>query len=533
MSLDCPQCETPLPVGDHDHCPACGWGTGTDDGQQSEAAQPQAERAAATFETLRRRETALLSECARLFEASPLGEEHVGHDHWRLADQIEQELLPAYQTILARLADVEVPEGEEQAHRHVQEMVRKGEAAWTAIVEDLRRNDAAGFREHQEQWLIAAQALQPESGEGADPAADRENYRFFSLLHAITPRVWVTGTIVAVNVAIFLFMLARGVSPMKPTAEELLAWGANFGPRTLNGEPWRLLTSMFLHFGVIHIGFNMWILWDAGRLVERMVGNVGFLLMYLYSGLMGSLASLIWDPVAVGAGASGAVFGVFGALLGFVVLRSDSVPAELLRHFRRSVLTFLVFNLIIGLSIPGIGLAAHLGGMAAGFVCGLVLSQPLRVGMGSARLLRNAVLVVLAGVSLPAAFIMMPPAPPDIIREMNRFGEVEESVLAEYNSLVTRHQQGDLDDRDLARDLDQKVLAPWREERERLAALPEVRGVDPQRVQRIVKYMKLREESWQLLQEGVQDQDPEKIAEHRIRSQQADDFVRSLNNDSE
>ena len=104
---------------------------------------------------------------------------------------------------------------------------------------------------------------------------------------------------------------------MQMQVATVLEWGANFGPKTMDGQWWRLFTSMFLHFGIIHIGFNMWVLWNVGRLVERLVGNFGFALLYVVSGLLGSVASLAWNPTTISAGASGAVFGVVGALIGF------------------------------------------------------------------------------------------------------------------------------------------------------------------------------------------------------------------------
>ena len=136
-----------------------------------------------------------------------------------------------------------------------------------------------------------------------------------------------------------------------PRGETLVAWGANYGPLTLDGQWWRLLTCTFVHIGIIHIGLNMWVLWDIGQLVERLTGNVGFLLLYLLSGLFGSLASVYWNPEVLSAGASGAVFGAFGGLMGFVLLRGDSIPKSILGPLRNSGTSFLFYNLIFGFSI--------------------------------------------------------------------------------------------------------------------------------------------------------------------------------------
>ena len=112
--------------------------------------------------------------------------------------------------------------------------------------------------------------------------------------------------------AVFIATAVAGVSVIDPSGEALLRWGADFGPRTLSGEPWRLLTSTFLHFGIIHLALNMWCLWALGTLAEPLFGWAAFLLLYLLSGLGGSVLSMLVHPMVVSAGASGAVFEMSG-----------------------------------------------------------------------------------------------------------------------------------------------------------------------------------------------------------------------------
>ncbi len=132
----------------------------------------------------------------------------------------------------------------------------------------------------------------------------------------LPPALTVTRTIVIANVAIFGAMVANGMPFVESDGQMMLDWGANFGPMTMNGQWWRLVTCMFLHFGIVHLAMNMWILWGLAQVVERLVGSTGFAIVYMASGIAGSIASLAWYPVAVSAGASGAVFGTAGALLG-------------------------------------------------------------------------------------------------------------------------------------------------------------------------------------------------------------------------
>ncbi len=232
---------------------------------------------------------------------------------------------------------------------------------------------------------VAGTVSPPDPG-SAPPAALVEFQRSLAVL---TPRVYVTPALILTNVLVFVLMVASGLSPTGPAAPDMLRWGANFGPSTVAGEWWRLLTCTFLHFGVLHLAFNMWALTGAGPLVERMVGNVGFLLTYLVAGLGGSLASLFWNPTLISAGASGAVFGVYGALLGLLLRQHGSVPREALVQLRGSGLAFLGYNLVFGLTVPNIDTAAHLGGLVAGFLGGVVLSQPFTPDALAGRAARN------------------------------------------------------------------------------------------------------------------------------------------------
>jgi rhomboid protease GluP len=221
--------------------------------------------------------------------------------------------------------------------------------------------------------------------------------RRFHSRTTVAARAVVTPVLVGACVLVYLAMVARGVSPTDPDANALLKWGASFGPSVaIDGEHWRLLSCIFLHFGIIHLGLNMWCLLDVGPLVERFFGHLGFAAIYLLSGLGGALMSLVVHPLGVSAGASGAIFGIIGALLGFLVVRSGDVPLAILRPMQKSTLAFVGYNVVFGLIIPKVDMAAHLGGLAAGFIAGLLLA----VGKADAwlgTLRRLAVVTVLSG----------------------------------------------------------------------------------------------------------------------------------------
>ncbi len=190
----------------------------------------------------------------------------------------------------------------------------------------------------------------------------------------------VTQVIVGINVVVFIAMVLSGVSPLQPTVQDLLTWGANAAPLSLGPQPWRMLASNYVHIGLIHIFFNMWCLWNLGRLAERIFDRWTYLLVYTATGIGGSLSSLWWHPRGIGAGASGAIFGLAGALIAVLYLGKLPVAKEVLKPTLKSLLTFAAYNLFFGL-VPGIDNAAHLGGLATGLGLGAALagsfSQPL------------------------------------------------------------------------------------------------------------------------------------------------------------
>src|SRR5271168_713905 len=183
-----------------------------------------------------------------------------------------------------------------------------------------------------------------------------------------------TTILVAINVAVFVLMALTGVSLLEPTSLQLVKWGADWGPLSLSTQPWRLLTSNYVHIGIIHIAFNMWCLFSLGALAERVFDRWTYVLVYSATGIAGSLASLAWHPTVVGAGASGAIFGLAGALLAALYLGKLPIPKEAVRGTVKSLLIFAAYNLFLGLR-SGVDNAAHIGGLASGLVLGAFLSR--------------------------------------------------------------------------------------------------------------------------------------------------------------
>lgn len=216
-----------------------------------------------------------------------------------------------------------------------------------------------------------------------------------------SPSFPVTIAVIAINVLVFAIMVVSGVSALDPTPQQAIAFGADFGPLTLNGQWWRLATSMFVHFGIIHIGLNMWCLWNLGRAAEVLLGRFSFLLAYFASGIFGSVASVYWHPLAVGAGASGAIFGMAGVLVTFVYLKKTPAHLQINKKMLSSLGAFIFYNLIIGASIPGISNAAHVGGLVMGALIGALL--PAASASESSRRTRLSLVVAFCAASLFAS----------------------------------------------------------------------------------------------------------------------------------
>jgi membrane associated rhomboid family serine protease/Flp pilus assembly protein TadD len=196
--------------------------------------------------------------------------------------------------------------------------------------------------------------------------------------------ITLTHVLFGANIAVFLAMALASGSIMDFNGEVMVRFGANFGPFTLSGEWWRLFTYMFLHGGLMHIAFNMWCLWDLGALCESLYGRWTYAAIYVITGIAAGLASVGWNPGVLSVGASGAIFGLAGALIASFYLGEFSVPRVAIQGTLRSLLFFVGFNVLFGTMMSGIDNAAHGGGLVSGLILGALIArlapQPDNVG---------------------------------------------------------------------------------------------------------------------------------------------------------
>ena len=179
-----------------------------------------------------------------------------------------------------------------------------------------------------------------------------------------------TWLIIAINVIVWLLMELNGGSENSDT---LIAFGAKVNELIDQGQVWRLLTAMFLHIGIIHLAVNQYSLYAVGTLLERFMGATRFAILYVLAGLCGSLASYWFSPNAISAGASGAIFGLLGALgIFFLLHRRLFGPAG--NRMLANIVAVAAINLVLGASFAGIDNFAHVGGLLGGVALGALLT---------------------------------------------------------------------------------------------------------------------------------------------------------------
>lgn len=191
-------------------------------------------------------------------------------------------------------------------------------------------------------------------------------------------RYKITYTLIAINVIVYLFTSFYSHSIVDMNMEVLADMGALFGPYAVGkGEWYRLFSAMFLHAGITHIAMNMFSLYIVGRGVELYFDTKSYISIYLFSGLLGGVVSLYMHPYSVGIGASGAIFGIFGALAGFFLAHKEEIT-EQFKLFMKDFAIIIGINLLIGFSITSVDVSAHIGGLFVGILGGFLLSKSLR-----------------------------------------------------------------------------------------------------------------------------------------------------------
>lgn len=254
---------------------------------------------------------------------------------------------------------------------------------WNGLNDARPAISLSAFEPHMQEGLLQAinrRLQQRRSDAGLEPQSLvnplTEEREFQERLKSFAPIPWITYLIIAINVLIWGVTVFYGAGLVQAPADKLLHWGGNAASAVQHGEWWRLLTATFLHSGVMHLAMNMLGLVGAGIIVERIYGHRLFALIYLGSALMGSALSLHFSAQhAVSVGASGAVFGVTGALLVAVFQHRKQLPKTFGKQTLSSIGFFIVYSLMQGFAKQGIDNAAHVGGLLGGCLSAFILPE--------------------------------------------------------------------------------------------------------------------------------------------------------------
>jgi membrane associated rhomboid family serine protease len=292
--------------------------------------------------------------------------------------------------------------------------------------------------------------------------------RFDEGLRQLVPWTPVTTALVLINVVVFFIMAIRYGRMLEFNTHILMGWGAAYGPRALGGQWWRLVACTFLHGGLLHLFGNVWFLLMAGRLVERLLGRFEFLLVYLFAGVGAALAGMAWFPSAVLVGASGAVFGIYGALLGCYLRGRAVIPWQVLGRHTGLLLFYAAFSLLHDHLALKEGLIAHAGGALCGFVGGLALGPVLCPRRELRRRWRLPVAVVLCvGLTWLAAWGATSCTRRTIARltPLDTAIDWERELLASFDDALRRWEDGNIDDKKLAEVLRKDLIPEWKKMR--------------------------------------------------------------------
>ena len=297
------------------------------------------------------------------------------------------------------------------------------------------------------------------------------------LLRQRVTHIPVTQLLIFINLFVFIAMLTEGADLWHSSNGMQLAWGANFSPAVQDGEWWRLCSALFLHFGIIHLALNLFALWDSGQFVERMYGHARFTIIYFSSGLTGNLLSLVTSQGStVSGGASGAIFGVYGALLIFLWHERDNLNQREFRWLFWGAAGFSTITIVLGLLVTGIDNAAHIGGFVTGIFSGIILirSNITKPIFPHSRLVSGSVFTLLILI-----LVGQIPAPTYrwseevlVRKEIGEFLRDDAAITQTWQSILDEGKRGDISFDELAGRIDTSVSDRYKESFEQLSHLP-------------------------------------------------------------
>jgi rhomboid protease GluP len=336
-----------------------------------------------------------------------------------------------------------------------------------------------------------------------------------------TPDIGITKLLIVINALVFIAMLMDGAGFWHSPNSVQLSWGANFGPATQDGEWWRLGSAMFLHFGVLHLVLNLWSLWDAGQLVERMYGHLRFAIIYFLSGLSGNLLSLvIQGNIAVSGGASGAIFGIYGALITFLWRERSAIAPHEFRWLFWGAMVFAAISLAFGFMVPGIDNSAHIGGFVTGILLSIVFASsinakalPIKASIASASILMITVTLLIS--NIPTAKYRW--SEELLLRKkIEEFSYQDQEINRSWLEIMHEGKQDNASFDGLAKHIDTAISERYEESFEKLSQLPNNPALPSAiKLENILKYVQQRKIESQVLANNLRNKESSNILQSK------------------
>jgi rhomboid protease GluP len=331
------------------------------------------------------------------------------------------------------------------------------------------------------------------------PPSTKEKITDIFSIFKPTRGYFITPIIIDLNIAIFIVMVISGVNALLPDNESLIKWGANFRPSTIEGEWWRLITNCFLHIGFFHLLMNLYALLYIGLLLEPHLGKARFVSAYILSGISASVASLCWNELTISAGASGAIFGMYGVFL--AMLTTNLIEKSARKALLTSIAVFVGYNLINGLK-GGIDNAAHIGGLLSGLVIGYSYIPSLKKNEEpKLKLFSIGLLTIVVVLSTVVVYKKIPNDFAKYTQKMQKFADMESMALELY-----KMPENTPNDKILA-EIKNRGIYYWNENIKLLNDLDklEIPQQLHQRNRILLQYCELRIKSYELIYKAIRE----------------------------
>jgi rhomboid protease GluP len=317
---------------------------------------------------------------------------------------------------------------------------------------------------------------------------------YWKVLCERTPWAPVTPALIGLNIVVFVLMLFGTGAPGTPGT--LIAWGGSSGPRTTNGEWWRLVTTMFVHVSALHLFADLAGLLAVGVVLERLVGPLTFATVYVAAGVSSSAFGLTASPTGVSVGASGAIFGLYGLMLA-AVMRSvfhrstPKVPLALATCLAPAAAVFTVYSLETSAIASGPELSALLVGWLSGlFVARDIEERPVPA-------IRTAPIMV-AALAMVIVTVRPLSGMTDVMPEIHRLVIAEQEMAARYRTAIDQFTSGRINAQELAAVIDHDITPVLQASQVRVASLERVPDEQKPLLVAAEQYLQLRDESWRI-----------------------------------